>query len=283
VTLAAEKERNLIPIDWGCDDLPTMPFVAQKLIGIIGKKEVEISELEELIGQDPALTMKILQICNSALYSLSSEVTSIRHAITLLGSENIIQIAVSALLAKRFMTVPSELKAHAQQLWKHLLTTAILARDFGSDIEEPDLYTLGLLHDVGWLVLMAQAPKVFMSMYEEAGRPLMELEEAWGVDHQLWGAKLLERWSLPEPFQVVALRHHDPLVDAVPTPYLLIITLANYLAKAIGNPFLESDMEPLAPEILKGLKLDAETLDEMVKGVMEEKKKIDSLCAILGG
>jgi len=282
VTEAAEKNRNLIPIDWGCDDLPTMPFVAQRLIGIIGDKDVEISELEELIGQDPALTMKILQICNSALYSLSSEVTSIRHAITLLGSENIIQIAISALLAKRFMTVPSELKGHAQALWKHLLTTAILARDFSSDIEEPDLYTLGLLHDVGWLVLMAQAPKVFTSLYQEQGRPLHELEEAWGVDHQLWGAKLLERWSLPEPFQVVALRHHDPLVDAAPTPYLLIITLSNYLASAIGNRFLETEPTEIDPRVLKALKLDEGTIQEMVDGAMEEKEKIDSLCAILG-
>ncbi len=279
----AALQRELIRIDWERDELPTMPFVAQRLLGLIGKKEVEVQELEETIGQDPALTMKLLQVCNSALYSLNSEVTSIRHAINLLGRENIIQIAVSALLAKQFMTVPAELKDEAKRLWKHLITTAVLARDFLPDVEEPDLYTLALLHDVGWLVLMSQAPKVFLALKNDIGTDIDDIEERWGIDHQLWGGKLLEKWALPEPFQVVALRHHEPLTETAPPPYLLVISLSNYLANAIGNNFIEYQHEEFNPGILRAMNLDPDIFDEMVQGAMAEKERINSYCAMLSG
>ncbi len=271
----------LIPIDWNSPDLPTMPSIAQKLISMLCKDEVDTVELCELIAQDPALTAKLLQVSNSALYSLSAEVTSIRQAVVLLGQQEVIQLAVSSLLAKRFLTVPAALKNHAERLWKHLMTTAILSEDFEFDVEEPDLYTLSMLHDVGWLVIMSQAPTLFLSIAEEKGRPLDELQASWGVDHELWGAKLLERWALPEPFQVAAYRHHHPFVDAAPPKYLLIISLANYLANAMGNSLLETVNTEPPDALLESLGLDRQSFWSMVQWAISEKDKIELKCRLV--
>ncbi len=273
-TIKNREKRRLLPIDWNSSELPTMPFIAYRLIEMLCKKDVETQELYELISQDPALTVKVLQICNSALYSFSSEVTSIKHAVVLLGQQEVIQLAVGSLLAKRFLTVSKELKTHADALWQHLLTTATLAKEFEIDSEEPDLYTLGILHDVGWLVLMSQAPKVFLSMAGETGKGLDELEEAWGVDHELWGGKLLEKWNLPEPFQVVAFRHHNPLEDAAPTKYLLVIALANHLSNSMGCCVLNVNQAGLSTALLDALGLDQKAYAEMVKWAEGEKEHI---------
>ena len=268
------ENKRLLPIDWNSSELPTMPSIAQKLIGMLCRQDLEARELYELISQDPALTVKVLQICNSALYGVSSEVTSIKHAVVLLGQQQVIQLAVSSLLAKRFMTVPKELKKHAEALWHHLFTTATLAKEFEVDSEEPDLYTLGILHDVGWLVLMSQAPRVFVSMSEEKGRSLEELQDAWGVDHELWGGKLLERWNLPEPFQVVAFRHHHPLLDAAPPKYLLVIALANHLANNMGNCILEVNQAGMPEVLLTSLGLDQKAYMEMLEWAEKERDEI---------
>ena len=219
------ETRELLPINWEAKELPTIPSIAYKLIQRMCDNDAEIDELNELISQDPALTVKILQICNSALYALNTEVTSVRHAIVLLGQEEVIHLAIGSLLAKRFLTVPKELKSHANAFWHHLMTTAILSKDFELESTEPDLYTLGMLHDLGWLVLMSQAPEVFLSMAKDEGKTLQQLQDAWGVDHELWGAKLLEKWALPEPFQIVAFRHHRPTIDAGSPKYILCTTL----------------------------------------------------------
>ncbi len=268
------EHRLLLPIDWNSEELPTMPSIAHRLIEMLCRREMETEEIYELISQDPALTLKVLQICNSALYGFSSEVTSIKHAVVLLGQKEVVQLAVSSLLAKRFMTVPSELKGHAETLWHHLIATATLAQEFAVDSEEPDLYTLGMLHDVGWLVLMSQAPRVFLSMAEERGRSLDELQAAWGVDHELWGGKLLEKWNLPEPFQVVAFRHHHPVTDAAPPKYLLVTALANHLANSMGNCFLQVDLAGIPGDLLSALGLDEKAYQEMLEWAQQEREKI---------
>ncbi|NPA95773.1 MAG: HDOD domain-containing protein [Thermodesulfobacteria bacterium] len=275
------ERQPLISIDWNSQDLPTMPSIAQRLISMLCKEEVETSELCDLIAQDPALTAKLLQISNSALYSLSAEVTSIKQAVVLLGQQEVIQLAVSSLLAKRFLTVPASLKDHAERLWKHLMTTAILSQDFEFDIQEPDLYTLSMLHDVGWLVIMSQAPTLFISIAEEKGLTLRQLETKWGVDHELWGAKLLERWTLPEPFQVAAYRHHHPFTDAAPPKYLLIISLANYLANAMGHNLLEIVIDEPPEALLEALGLDRQSLMSLVQWAISEKKKIEAKCRLV--
>jgi len=278
---ATTQKQPLIPIDWNSTDLPTMPSIAQKLISLLCQEDVETSQLCDLISQDPALTAKLLQVSNSALYALSAEVTSIRQAVVLLGQQEVIQLAISSLLAKRFLTVPSSLKAEAERLWRHLMTTAILAKDFEFDIEEPDLYTLSMLHDVGWLVLMSQGPTVFQSISQEKEKTLDEIQGSWGVDHELWGAKLLEKWGLPEPFQVTAFRHHEPFKDAAPPKYLLIVSLANFLASAMGNSLLDT-LTPEPSDIhLHHLGLDRKTLSEMVEWALSEKEKIDLKCSLM--
>ena len=279
-----EKRHELIPINWESHDLPTMPTIAHKLISLLSAEDRDTNELCTLIAQDPALTAKLLQISNSALYSLNTEVTSIKHAVVLLGQEEVIQLAISALLAKRFMTVAPELKDYANRLWKHLLTTAYIAKDFGSDIDEPDLYTLGLLHDIGWLVLMSQAPSIFLSISDERNRPLDEIQKDWGIDHEYWGAKLLEKWRLPEPFQIAAFRHHQPLKDAAPPKYLLIITLADFLSKKMGNSLFDFNEEIATDDLMKvleSLNLDLDMLEEMISWSIGERDKIEGHLQLL--
>ncbi len=276
------ENRKLLPIEWNSDELPTLPAIAHRLIGMAGNEEADAAELAGIIGQDPSLTLKVLQAANSAFYALRMEVTSIKHATVLLGMQEVKRIAIGSVLAERFMSVAPEAKKQARALWRHVLATAVLAQDFSkTGEEEPDLYTLGLLHDLGWLVLVSQAPKVFMSLATEKSRTRKEAEEHWGVDHQFWGARLAELWSMPEPFQIVNLRHHDPFVETTPPNYLLAVHLANHLADIAGFKVLNTPIEPVEEKALQGLGLDQETLKEMEQAVLTECERIEALWRIM--
>ncbi len=273
--------RKLLAIDWQSDEFPTLPGVARKVLSLQGAEDVTPADLEEIIGQDPALTMKIMQVVNSSYYNLSREITSVRHAITLLGIKPVIDLAFGAIMARRFMTVPKEMEPYAKRLYRHCITTALFARDMEYDLDEPDPYTLGLLHDIGWLPLMSQAPDVFISMFDDSSLAREELEGAWGTDHQLWGAKLAEIWDLPDAFLLTAYRHHNPLLETAPPPYLLLITMAHHLADAAGQSLFLNDVEQLSPKIPELAGIDQETFFEMEAAAVNEKDRIATLCSIM--
>ena len=275
----AEKEVNkLLPIDWNNPAIPSIPSITLKLMDILNSEDASPSDVAELIRQDPALTIKVLKAVNSAFYALNIEVTSVRHATVLLGQDEVLRIALASVLSERFLDVPASVKQAATKLWAHSVAVAALAQDF--EIEEgenPDLYTLGLLHDIGWLLILSQVPDLYNALSDERGISLIELEDAWGVNHRLWGAKLSERWELPEPFQVVAANHHDPFSVIGPPDYILFITLANHLAHKIGFKSLEYNIEPIDSSLLEKLHLDYEAFQDMESAALQEKKRIEDL------
>ncbi len=271
-------EKNLLAIDWNASELPTLPKVANCLLGILNKEDALIKDLADCIGKDPALATKVLKVANSAFYALRFEITSIHQAIVLLGFREIGRIALSYLLADRLLSVAPIAKYHAVSMWKHMTAVAVLAQEITpKDVMEPDVYTLGLLHDIGWLILVSQAPEVFVSICEEPGLNTMEMERLWGTDHCLWGAKLAEKWGLPEPFQIVSLHHHDPFQELEPPKYLLRIALADYAAKAVGITMLKIEQNELDGRILKALSFSDEWLADWVTKLQGNMGRFDAI------
>ncbi len=273
-----EREKELLVIDWGDPSIPTLPSIAHELLTIASNETIDADYVASLIEKDPSLAVRVLKTVNSAFYALNVEVTSIRHATVLLGFVEIARLATNSLLIERFIGFPEAIRPHAETLWKHMFLTAMVADTFsGAGDENPDLYTLGLLHDLGWLILLSQAPKVFVSLATESNQNLNEAEHLWQTDHALWGAKLAEVWGLPEPFQIVNLLHHSPFEELTPPPYLLNVCLANIIVKQLGvNPFYIPPEQPSA-RLLSALQLDRKNFDEIVMALKKDMGKMEGI------
>lgn len=268
--LKQDAKLKLLSIDWNSKELPTLPKMATRLLGLLNDEDALVKDMVDCIDKDPALATKVLKAANSAFYAMRFEITSIHQAIVLLGFREIGRIAMSSLLADRLLSVAPIAKDHAISLWKHMTTVAILAKELTPrDAMEPDAYTLGLLHDIGWLILIAQAPEVFVSICEEQAENTLALEELWGTDHCLWGAKLAEQWGLPEPFQIVLLRHHNPFQEVAPPRYLLRVTLADFVAKRLGIKMLNTGADELDGRILPALSLSETWLNDWISELQQ--------------
>lgn len=274
---------KILGINWDSNNIPTLPSVAHKLIFAAGEGETGIAEIATIIEQDPSLALKVLKAANSAFYALNLEITSIKHATVLLGMDEVKKLALGFLLASNFLSVSKQIAKEAEALWKHLLATAVFAQDLqqGSE-QDPDLYTLGLLHDLGWLVLMSEYPDTYKKI-ANWNTTLFEAENELGIDHQLWGAKLAEKWGLPEPFQVVNFRHHYPCRELASPRYLLQMHIANYLADKAGFIAVRPDSTPLDPCAVQGLGLDDDTMEEMEQACLNESGRIEELWEIMTG
>ena len=60
-----------------------------QLLNEVQKPEPEFGEMAEIIGHDPALSYRVLKLVNSAAFGLRTEISSIKHALLILGMKEI--------------------------------------------------------------------------------------------------------------------------------------------------------------------------------------------------
>ena len=84
-------------------NLPTPPGIALKLIDLVNDDESSISDLVDIVKNDPALSTRVIKTVNSPLFCLQRKVTTLNHAVTLLGFHAVQAIALSFSLANNLI------------------------------------------------------------------------------------------------------------------------------------------------------------------------------------
>ena len=198
--------------------LPTVPELYTKVVSLLNSPHASIEDVGELIAKDPALTVKMLQIVNSAAFALGRSVTSAVEAVMFLGTER-----TKALILVAHTSLHYNLSAcrgfSQDQFWRHAVATATLARQImwteTLDAKLADeAFTAGLLHDVGKLLFAANLTEKYSEMLAVARTQKMgdaEAEQlAFGTTHAELGACLLGTWGLPLDFLRAVAWHQTP-------------------------------------------------------------------------
>lgn len=269
------------------DELPTLPVVVSKLLALLENPEFDMSELTDLISQDPALTAKVLKAANSAYYGFAQEIDTLDRAVALLGLNMIKSLALSVGVVD---VLPKESKSallnHAG-LWLHSVAAAAVIRELsqrmGLPKEEDHLFVVGLLHDVGKIVLL----HFFHDLYQEAlqkaqqegGPPLYLAErEVIGLDHGDVGALLLGRWKFPPRViqPIMAHHHHDVDVEANPRDTTML-RMANMLPQLVGLGRDGNSAPPqVRPEDLEILSMDQAGVDDLREFTLASQESIQA-------
>ena len=184
-----------------CTNLPSLPAVALKIVEASKDPDITLHEVSSIISSDPAISAKLLKIANSPLYSQRRSLNNLREALTLLGFNASLTIALSFSLLQ---TLSNKNKTNHENYWKRSILAASIARILGSRLKVArleDLFLASLLQDIGILVIECITESPYLG---EQGDDLkhpdrIRLEnETLGVDHSLIGAWLLDTWKLPE-------------------------------------------------------------------------------------
>lgn len=198
------------------DKLPTLPGIAMKILEVVRDKEASLKQIADTISNDPSLSAEILKAINSPFYGLSKKVTSVHHAVNLLGISTIKSLALSFSLIKNFRNRESGEFDHTKY-WKDSLigavSTKLIAEKVAPEFAE-DCFFLGLLQNIGTLTLVNSMPKQYNLVMAEISNDGYQDHEAekqiFGVDHMEVGAYLARSWGLPETFSAPIGYHHQP-------------------------------------------------------------------------
>ncbi|HAS73402.1 MAG TPA: hypothetical protein DCS67_04595, partial [Clostridiales bacterium UBA8960] len=227
------KDKKLINLMSSLKHLPTVPQVYYQMSAMI-ENNASVDEIASRIEEDPAITSNILKLANTAFYN--AKTGSIRQAIMFIGLLNVKNIILTNAVFGNDGLDPKAREIH----WEHVKTTNKLLNALYVDLLgkklNNNISSVGLLHDIGSIVLMSNFPKEFDLIYkkikENPNLSFHDLEvEIIGFNHEKLGGHLLNLWGLPFPMIEAALWHHDPLNDKIINKELIqAVHLANHYA-----------------------------------------------------
>jgi putative nucleotidyltransferase with HDIG domain len=219
----------------GAGDLPAFPAVAMQALQVSEDPKTSARQLQFIIAKDQALTARILRIVNSAMYSFQREVSTLSHAIAILGFDTVRSIIVAATVRQVF---PSGRKSGPgltnQLLWQHSWGAAVAARAIAVSVghhNADEAFTGGLLHDIGKMVLLKNREAFYAEILNAVHcgeTSFYKAEnERFGFSHADVGALLASKWNFPSQLVDAILHHHDAVPPSAGGPLPAIVALSN--------------------------------------------------------
>lgn len=221
--------------------LPSLPTVLSSLFSALDDESTSLGEIEQILEQDQSTTGKLLSVANSAYYGLRHQVTSISRAAMVLGLDEVRAICLGTVLATMIPPHRFADEESARHLWKHSLAVQMAAKLLAAKsgaVKKSVAVTIGLLHDLGWVVLMAYRPELWAQLLldmEQEGLTLYQAEERLGCSHQRAGVALAKQWDLPPLIARVMGRHHQPEVALPYATEIALVHLADLMAGPLGH------------------------------------------------
>src|SRR5580698_5656389 len=138
-----------------CPNLPTLPAIAMQVLDLTQRSEVDIPEIARIISKDPALSGKILRTVNSSFYGRSQTVSTISHALVILGLQSVKTLVLGFSLVTNLTRSKSKGFNHLRY-WRRSIYAATAARTFAGRlqiVQQEECFLAALLADIGMLVL----------------------------------------------------------------------------------------------------------------------------------
>jgi putative nucleotidyltransferase with HDIG domain len=216
---------------------------AIKVLRTCNRPDACANDLYRVISLDPVLTGRVLQLINSAYYSLPSKVNSLTRAIILLGINTVKNLVLSFAVFETFSRRESFRVFSADDFWAHSLAVAaaakLLAVRSGVALSaREDFFVSGLLHDIGKIPLNQLFPDAYRSAMQLAGGSGQGMraseQSVIGFDHCTVGGLIAQKWQLSDALvQVLSGHHQDPGAEAE-APLVDSVALADVLAHEMG-------------------------------------------------
>ena len=270
------------------NDFPTLPSTSQKIGKALESPETDVDDIAKIVMQDPTLTAKLIKIANSSFFGFREKVESIQKAITFLGFKLVKELTTTTSVIHSFADKQSELDR--QKFWQHSIGVAIsaklIAKDYGVSLNQQDeLFTIGLLHDIGKVVTEIYFPSEFQkikALVKNQNLYFWQSEQkVLGFTHSETGRWLSKFWNFSEKTVSVISYHHAlkagfKFISERERLFLSIINLSDTIIKdakfGFAWDYKTATVDPLAVEFLD---LSSAQVKHYINQLKKELARID--------
>jgi HD-like signal output (HDOD) protein len=266
--------------------IPSLPEVVAQIFRLVNNPSSDAKQIHDIVVKDPAMVAKMLRMVNSVYYGLPDPVRDLEQALVILGFKTIRSIALSISVINMFQQQNTCFSMRA--FWTHGAVLAsicrLAARKIGGICDPEQGFIIGLLKDIGKLVLVENAPTETRSIVAVAREFKLPFHKAaWeviGTDDAEIGAWLCQHWGLEEAL-IETVRHQNDLEAAKFPKHVAMIQFCEYIC-AIKNLRVSGnhDEPHLANEILSTLGIEKDALVEVMEAVNSEADNARALLAL---
>ena len=260
-------------------NLPSPPQITIKFKEMVNKG-AGLQQIAFLLQQDAAISCKLISVSNSVYYGGLSENKTLGQAVARLGLTATRQYVDAISNRALYVTKNKKFLEFIEKLWEHSLSCAYASQIVSEvlKLELPDdAFTLGLMHDIGKLVLFQAVGELQRRKKLGTKVDTAELYNTVDTHHNKFGAALLKKWNFSSGYVQIAA-YHDNLEEADPiSKELLVVHFANLLVKSMGyDQTQQAEIDVEDAESTRLLRLNSRMIAQVkdqVKGRMEEMRE----------
>ena len=255
--------------------LPPLSPILHRVIASLAHEDVSFAKVAELIEIDIVLTGNILQLVNSPLYSTRGSVSSVRHAISILGVNKLRNAVLGVSASQLWGSSKTPPDWSMRGFNQHSVSVAILADLLSQHLpaeHAAGAFVAGLFHDLGLLLIAVGLPmqykQISMSCQTEPGGAAEHELEVLGMTHADLSAEALGVWNLPSPIRTAVRYHMRPELEPTHGSAIAlsrIVHAADGYVSAMNPQFCKLEGAVPGSEAL-----DCLGLGEQVTGVLRE-------------
>lgn len=225
--------------------IPTLPVVIEKITRLLQNPQTSAEEIGKAITTDQALASKVLKLVNSAFYGFPGKISTITHAVVILGFSTVKNVVLTASIFDAFSKrISLSQNFDMQKFWLHSIAcgaaSQCIAKHIGFSAKE-ECFIAGLIHDVGKILMCNYLPEEFEAVVQN--RILKNClfyeseKEVLHITHQELGGVIAERWNLPAALQGAVKNHHYQAPEKDFSTMTGIVHASDILVRAldIGN------------------------------------------------
>ena len=247
------------------ENLPALPSTLHEVTRLMEMPDASTEQIAKVISYDQALTSRVLRMVNSPIYGFPGRISSLQHAIMLLGF-NVIRGLIISTVAFDAMN------KGMRGLWEHSigcsLCCAEIARVAGK--ENPEEFAVaGLLHDLGKAVFILQLPEAkneVLWQVETHDLSFFEAEaKVLGFSHDKINSWLAEHWNLPLVIRQGMIYHHNPMGAEFYPDVAAAVQLGDFIVRLFGCGYGGDDgVSAVDPRSLKVLGISQKKLETLL-------------------
>ena len=272
-------------------NLPTLPAIVTRVMHIVNDPSSSAGDVAFVVGQDMALSAKILRLANSAFYGVPRTITSINNAVVILGLKIINTIVLSLTVFDLFPREKKQSLFNRTAFWRHCTSCALICRFLAEKMRKfvlfdaEEAFCAGLLHDIGKMVMEQYMHEDFHRALKHAKHmklPLFQAEkETLGFSHTDVAQWLTSGWQLPVQLQLPLVYHHDPAAAPECADIVALCHYADYLCYELKLTIDEQyPAPPLNRQSADLLELSARDIDDLAARLSNELERVNIFCDI---
>ena len=248
-------------------DLVSLPEIYLKIRELMDDPDSCLDDFAAVVNTDPALVASVLKIVNSAFFGFAGQIDNINRALNLIGIGQLHDLVLS-LSAVSSLDLPNDIEK-LSIFWQRSIYCGVLSRLLAKKLHLPDaesLFVIGLLHEIGRLILFLKYPKESKLAVHQAQSENLSLTNVeritFGTDYGEIGQALMAEWNLPNKFECIIGYHLEPCNA---TEYVIETSIVHIAHIAAANKFPGADsyQYEMNPEILAQLTTSEEEMNDL--------------------